>query len=69
MSDYKISIHKRALQIRNLHVCSDRTRFSVSWKSLGDSVSRHEKGLFNGLSGKRLYSLRLQVQEASLPSI
>ena len=43
MSVYKRSIHEKALRKRNLHVCSEQTRFSVSWKSLGDGVSRQKK--------------------------
>ena len=35
-------------------VC-ERTKFSVSWKSLGDGVWRQRKNLFHSVSWKRLY--------------
>ena len=38
-------------------MCSERTRFSVSWKSLGDGVSRQEKDLFHRLLGETLPSM------------
>ena len=63
------AIHERALRKRNLYVCSDRTRFSVSWKSLGDGVWRQEEDLFHRLFWKKLYQLWLQVQETRLRSI
>ena len=63
----KINSWRSALK-KNSHVCSERTRFSVSWKSLVDGVSRQEKDLFHRRSWKRLYPLWLQVQETCLPS-
>ena len=46
------SIHKRAFRKRNLHVCSERTRLSVSCKSLGDGVSVQEKAYLIDFFGK-----------------
>ena len=39
---------------------------SISWKSLGDGVSRQEKDLFYRLSWNRVYPLWLQVQQTRL---
>ena len=55
-------IDQKALQKRNLHVCSKRTRFSVSWKSLGDTLSRQAKYLFHRLSWKRLSHYGLEFK-------
>ena len=44
-------------------MCSERTYFSVSWKSLIDGVSRQEKDLFHRLSWKRIYPMWLKVQD------
>ena len=45
----KRSVYERALQKRFLHMCNERTRFSVSWKSFFNGVSRQEKDLFHRL--------------------
>ena len=58
-----------ALWKRNLHVCSELTRLSVSWMSLGDGIYKQENDLFHRISWKRLYLLWSQVQEICLPSI
>ena len=33
-------------------MCSEQTRFSVSWKSLGDGLSKQEKTYFIGSLGR-----------------
>ena len=44
----KINLWKSASK-KILHVCNERTRFSVSWKSFFNGVSRQEKDLFHRL--------------------